>query len=100
MFRAPCAHRQEVKIVLYSLWYHHTYRWPSDARDVTEVRNHVYQVAITVNTSEIIRYEKKGKILKIKKLLPTRLGGGIAQFVWLYVSIFFSSQLAMLKLCL
>ena len=23
MFRAPCAHRQEVKIVLYSLWYHH-----------------------------------------------------------------------------
>ena len=33
MFRAPCAHRQEVKIVLYSLWYHHTYRWPSRARD-------------------------------------------------------------------
>ena len=26
MFRAPCAHHQEVKIVLYSLWYHHTYR--------------------------------------------------------------------------
>ena len=24
MFQAPCAHRQEVKIVLYSLWYHHT----------------------------------------------------------------------------
>ena len=23
MFRASCAHRQEVKIVLYSLWYHH-----------------------------------------------------------------------------
>jgi len=33
MFRAPCAHRQEVKIVLYSLWYNHTYRWPSRARD-------------------------------------------------------------------
>ena len=32
MFRAPCAYRQEVKIVLYSLWYHHTYRWPSRAR--------------------------------------------------------------------
>ena len=28
MFRAPCAHHQEVKILLYSLWYHHTYRWP------------------------------------------------------------------------
>ena len=24
MFRAPYAHRQEVRIVLYSLWYHHT----------------------------------------------------------------------------
>ena len=23
-FRAPCAHREEVKIVLYSLWDHHT----------------------------------------------------------------------------
>jgi hypothetical protein len=26
------AHHQEVKIELYSLWYHHTYRWPSRAR--------------------------------------------------------------------
>ena len=24
MFRAPCSHRQEVKIVLYSIWYLHT----------------------------------------------------------------------------
>ena len=24
MFRALCAHQQEVKIVLYSIWYHHT----------------------------------------------------------------------------
>ena len=32
MFRAPCAHRQEVEIVLYSLWYHHTYRWPYRAQ--------------------------------------------------------------------
>ena len=24
MFRATCAHRQEAKTVLYSLWYHHT----------------------------------------------------------------------------
>jgi len=33
MFRALCAHHQEVKIVLYSIWYHHTCRWPSCARD-------------------------------------------------------------------
>jgi len=29
---STCAHRQEVKIVLYSLWYPHTYRWPSGAQ--------------------------------------------------------------------
>ena len=33
MFRTPCANRQEVKIVLYSLWYDQTYRWPSRARE-------------------------------------------------------------------
>ena len=26
MFRAPCAHHQEVKIASHNLWYHHTYR--------------------------------------------------------------------------
>ena len=36
MFRAPCADRQEGKIVLYRLWYHHTYRWPSRARKHVE----------------------------------------------------------------
>ena len=32
MFRTLCAHHQEVKIVLYSIWYHHTCRWPSRAQ--------------------------------------------------------------------
>jgi len=32
MFPALCAHHQEVKIVLYSIWYHHTCRWPSRAQ--------------------------------------------------------------------
>jgi len=27
-----CAHNQEFKIALYSLWFHHTYRWPSRAQ--------------------------------------------------------------------
>jgi len=35
MFRALCAQHQEVKIVLYSIWYHHTCRWPSRAQVCT-----------------------------------------------------------------
>jgi len=31
MFRALCAHHQEAEIVLYSIWYHQTCRWPSRA---------------------------------------------------------------------
>ena len=26
---STCSHHREVKIALHSLWYHHTYRWPS-----------------------------------------------------------------------
>jgi len=33
MFRALCAHHQEVKIVLHSVWYCHTCRWPSRSQD-------------------------------------------------------------------
>ena len=29
MFRALCAHHQEIKTVLYSIWYRHTCMWPS-----------------------------------------------------------------------
>jgi len=29
---STCAYHQEVKIVLHSLWYHHTYMWPSRAQ--------------------------------------------------------------------
>jgi len=29
---STCVHHQEVKIALNSLWYHHTYRWPSRAQ--------------------------------------------------------------------
>ena len=32
MFRALCDHHQEVKIVLYSIWYHRTCKWPSGAQ--------------------------------------------------------------------
>ena len=38
MFRALCAHHQGVKIVLYSIWYRHTCRWPSRAQPVQGMR--------------------------------------------------------------
>ena len=47
---STCAHHQEVKIALHSLWYHHTYRWPSRARDGhlqtgTPFRHHAYSTS-------------------------------------------------------
>ena len=41
MFRALCAHRQEVKTVLYSIWCHHTCRWPSGAQVERELKESV-----------------------------------------------------------
>jgi len=41
MFRAPCAHHQEVKIALYSLWYHQNYMWPSRAQVECTGRPHI-----------------------------------------------------------
>ena len=32
MFRGLRVHHQEVKTVLYSIWYHHACRWPSGAQ--------------------------------------------------------------------
>ena len=40
MFRALCAHHQEVKVVLYSIWYDHTCRWPSRAQDESVLNLH------------------------------------------------------------
>jgi len=39
MFRALCAHHQEVRIVLYSIWYHHTFRWPSRSQVDRELQS-------------------------------------------------------------
>jgi len=38
MIRALYAHHQEVKIVLYSIWYRHTCRWPSGAHRTATYR--------------------------------------------------------------
>jgi len=47
MFRAPCAHHHEIKIVLYRLWYHHTET--SEWSKITKMQFYKYQhiVAIT-----------------------------------------------------
>ena len=39
---STCAHHEEVKIALHSLWYHHTYRWFSHAQVEREL---VHQTA-------------------------------------------------------
>jgi len=38
---STCAHHQEIKIVLHSLWYHQTYRWPSRAQVVHETATYM-----------------------------------------------------------
>jgi len=38
MFRALCAYHQDVRIVLYSIWYRHICRWPSGAQVERELR--------------------------------------------------------------
>ena len=39
------AHHQEVKIALHSLWYHHTYRWPSLAQVERGLSQPVHETA-------------------------------------------------------
>jgi len=48
-FEHCCAHHQEVKIVLYSIWYRHTCRWPSRARGV-----HVSSTAVLETCNKLI----------------------------------------------
>ena len=40
-----CTHHQDVKIVSHSLWYHHTYRWPSGAQVERVLSQPVHQTA-------------------------------------------------------
>jgi len=48
MFRALCAHRQGVNIVLYSIWYHYTCRWPSRAQVFRALCAHHQEVNIVL----------------------------------------------------
>jgi len=42
---STCAHRQEVKIALRSLWYHHTFRWPSRAQVERDLSQPMHETA-------------------------------------------------------
>ena len=61
------AHRQEAKIVLYGLWYHHTYRWPSRAQVERGLRCTVSKISKNEPVSEILL------ILKLRKNLKERV---------------------------
>jgi len=50
MFRALCAHHQEVTIVLYSIWYCHTCGWPSGAPVHGTATYWVWRYQILYNT--------------------------------------------------
>ena len=58
---STCAHRQEVKIVLYSLWYHHTYRRPSGAqveRGLDSIQC-LYKLRVLENRAAMKIFERK-----------------------------------------
>ena len=66
MFRATCAHRQEVKIVLFSLWYHHTET--SEWSKITKITKIIKIVVILV-----ILYHILVSFLWKQKLYKTNL---------------------------
>ena len=58
------APRQEAKIVLYSLWYHHTYRWPSGA----QVERAASSVHYTTSCKHSLALPRMGEIIARNRL--------------------------------
>ena len=56
MFRALCAHHQEVKIVLYSVWYHHTET--SEWYKITKTQFYKYEAMVVKFMYEFFTPEK------------------------------------------
>jgi len=52
MFRAPRAHHQEVKIMLYSLWYHHTET--SEWSKITKIQFYKYDLIVCAHIYRIV----------------------------------------------
>jgi len=52
MFRAICAHRQEVKVALHSLWYHHneTSEWVK----ITKIQFYKYEHTVVKFVYELM----------------------------------------------
>ena len=82
---STCAHRQEVKIVLYGLWYHHTYRWLSRAQSslnlhscasackTNTTQNHQHQISNTQRTenktTDVVIQQHSRKLLMMDILM-------------------------------
>ena len=62
---STCAHHQVVKIVLHSLWYHHTYRWPSRAQVHLFMPLHVSNTHVLITRRSKLHYTASGIITPI-----------------------------------
>jgi len=47
-----CAHHQEVKIALHSLWYHHTYRCDDTIKLIVNLQTTIAMPVLMLSTSE------------------------------------------------
>ena len=78
MFQAR-AHRQEGKIVLYSLWYHHTYRC-DDTRD-----EHMCSKHVEAWNKLIIKFSASSWLILINKYIEMHSQQNIKISLWLKV---------------
>ena len=60
MFRALCAHHHEVKILLYSIWYHHTEKKVSCLKllKYKSINMRTWKKNLCMNFSGVITYYK------------------------------------------
>ena len=79
IFRALCIHHQEAKIVLYSIWYHHTCRWPFGAQVERGLHkflfyNNIYYMLLHVS-STIVLIIRRSKLYYTASGIVTPVGG-------------------------
>ena len=77
---STCANHQQVKIALHSLWYHHTYRWPSGARVERELFHskfisclYMFRAHVPIISRSKLHYTASGIITPIGGRLVHRL---------------------------